>query len=167
MINSQKSIYLIEKGHTTPNKASWKNHINPEVTKLYEEISVHDSFDDEFTPRASRLSQRPMKEHLNTLNLAEQKRLPRTKAEILQDIRTYEEYLRIHSRPNLYEPYTPTLKRVKSTDSQLSLANKFVSLNELMEKKETKKKTLEEMVMARAESKIISTKQDFSTMHET
>ncbi len=108
-----------------------------------------------------------MKEHLNTLNPAEQKRLPRTKAEILQDIRTHEEYLRIHSRPNLYVPYKPTLKRVKSTDSQQFLTNPFVSLNELMEKKETKKKTLEEMVMARTESKMISMKQDISTMHET
>lgn len=36
-----------------------------------------------------------------------------------------------------------------------------------MEHKENKKKTLEEMVLARTESKLISTKQDLSTMHET
>ncbi len=63
-------------GHTSPYKASWKDHINPEVTKLYEEISVHDSFDGNFTPKASRLSQKIPKRFPLTTNPAESKRSP-------------------------------------------------------------------------------------------
>ena len=66
LLNSKKSNSVSNLGHTTPYKASWKNHINPEVTKIYEDISVNESFDGDFTPKASRISQRAIKEHPNT-----------------------------------------------------------------------------------------------------